>query len=88
MSEVSLQAEVLCSELVYLDTECPCKVAAIPALCPLPLGGTLPAKLSDFAAGKKSFHKSQKVTYKQVRYELLFCTQAYVRIIPTPSQET
>jgi len=49
---------------------------------------TLPAKLSDFAAGKKSIYKSQKVTYKQVCYELRFCTQAYVRIIPTLSQET
>jgi len=39
VSEGSLQVEVLCPKLVYLDTECPCKVAAIPALCPLPLGG-------------------------------------------------
>lgn len=87
MSKGSLQGEVLCSKLVYLDTECPCKVAAIPALCPLPVAENraLPAMLSDFAAGKKFFYKSQKVTYKHVRYELLFCTQANVRIIPTSS---
>jgi hypothetical protein len=47
---------------------------------------SLPAKL--FAAGKKYFFKSRKVTYKQVRYELLFGAQAYVIIIPTSSQET
>jgi len=90
VSEGSLQVEVLCPKLVYLDTECPCQVAAIPSLCPLPLGGkcTLAAKLSDFVAGKTFFYKSQKVTYKHVCYELLDCTQAYVGIIPTSLPET
>lgn len=42
--------------------------------CPWTENRTRPTKLYDFAAGKKSFYKSQKVTHKQVHYELLFGT--------------
>jgi len=38
VSDVTLQGEVLCVKLVYLDTERPYKVAAVPAVA-VPLGG-------------------------------------------------
>jgi len=81
---------LLCSKLVYLDNNVPVKwlLFLLYVPCLWAENRTLPAKLSDFAAGNKSFYKSQKVTYKQARYELHFSTQADVIIIPTSSQET